>query len=558
VGGALDLSLASLDARRVLFLGSRTPAASGSGGGLSVRAESAATLDGATFAGNAAGQSGGAAFVSGSSRLDVTTSRFFDNEVSPGVAEPVGQSLGAALFSIAPAVPPGPGREGDVRGTVADSLFAANVGVEVRDVEPPAGERNALRYDGNSFYSTSFGSTVYSHNQAAPGGLDVAGLNALVVPGSPAIDKSTRPNTRLFSRPRAGDLLLIPPAGATGVRSPTFAAFAWSGGQATLDAPGGAGGDRQLAARHGVIELPGAAPGRYALRVDGVEVAAHVLPEPPPSLPPGPFLSVPDLPDFRFKVQILGGAAPIDGAQVPGCIPETVCVSGAVPGRSEVFLRVVGPKPNGFLQPTLVKFSTSRIRVWIEQVSTGMVKLYELDPVGPLGPGDGTLSTLDGLIDRTGFLPPDAFGPRGAAKVRGLATVVRGAGEPFLLLPRADEVPPVPPGGRITSAEFPGFRFTVRITGGEPRLGGKEAGCIPETVCVSGAVPGRSEVFLRVVGPKPNGFLQPTLVTFSTSTIEVWIERVSTGTVRYYRLEGVGPNSDAGLDGLIDREGFLP
>jgi hypothetical protein len=47
-------------------------------------------------------------------------------------------------------------------------------------------------------------------------------------------------------------------------------------------------------------------------------------------------------------------------------------------------------------------------------------------------------------------------------------------------------------------------------------------------------------------------------VTFSTSTIEVWIERVSTGTVRYYRLEGVGPNSDAGLDGLIDREGFLP
>lgn len=553
VGGAVDVALTDLDAHRVLFLDSATPAQAGGGGGLSVREESAAELSETTFAGNAAAR-GGAVFVSGGSRLDVADGRFFDNRVSPGASGAAGASLGAALFSIAPGAPPAPGRSGDVAGTVAGSLFAANVGVEVRDVEPQPGERNALRYDGNSFFSTTFGAIVYSHNLAAPGGLDVTGLNGLVVPGTPPIDKSVRPNTRLVSRPRAGDFLLVAPAGASGARSAAFAAFAWSGGQAVLEVPEGVGGDRQLPARHGVVELPDPRPGRYALRVDGVEVASRVLPEEPPPLPPGPFLSAPDLPGFRFKVQIASGATPIAGTQEADCIPETVCVSGALPGRSEVFLRVVGPKPNGFLQPTLVKFSTSRIRIWIEQAATGLVRYYELEPVGPLPPGAGALSILDGLIDRAGFLPAGA--PATGTVSEGGS--FRGGAGPAQA-PRAEEVPPVPPGGRLTSADFPDFRFTVRISGGGgSRLGRKEPDCIPETLCVSGALPGRSEVFLRVVGPKPNGFLQPTLVTFSTSTLEVWIERVSSGALRYYRLEGVGPGSDGGLDGLIDREGFKP
>jgi hypothetical protein len=84
-----------------------------------------------------------------------------------------------------------------------------------------------------------------------------------------------------------------------------------------------------------------------------------------------------------------------------------------------------------------------------------------------------------------------------------------------------------------------------------------EPSCIDETVCVSGAVAGRSEIFLRVVGPKPNGRLWPTLVRFTTSTVEVWIEQVSTGEMRYYRLEGASPGDDD-LTGLFDRQGFLP
>ena len=121
------------------------------------------------------------------------------------------------------------------------------------------------------------------------------------------------------------------------------------------------------------------------------------------------------------------------------------------------------------------------------------------------------------------------------------------------------EGPPPPPGPWLTSPDLPGFRVKVRITpqGGAPLLGSAEPVCIPETLCVSGALAGRSEVFVRVVGPKPNGRLWPTLVKFSTSEVEVWIEQLSTGEVEYYLLEGARPGFDE-LPGLFDREGFEP
>ena len=120
-------------------------------------------------------------------------------------------------------------------------------------------------------------------------------------------------------------------------------------------------------------------------------------------------------------------------------------------------------------------------------------------------------------------------------------------------------LPPIPPGPAIESPEFPGFRFHVRIGGDEsnPRTGKPEPLCLPETVCVSGALSGRTEVLLRIVGPKPNGFLWPTLVRFTTSQVEVWIQQLSTGEWRYYRLDGSDPGSEE-LDGLFDRDGFRP
>jgi hypothetical protein len=124
--------------------------------------------------------------------------------------------------------------------------------------------------------------------------------------------------------------------------------------------------------------------------------------------------------------------------------------------------------------------------------------------------------------------------------------------------PEPDPPPEPDPDGWFVDPAYPAFRFNVLITaGGSSRLGVPEPVCLPETVCVSGAVPGRVEVLLRIVGPKPNGYLWPTLFKASTSRFDVWIEQESTGTVKYYLLEGAGPGS-SDLPGLFDREGFLP
>jgi hypothetical protein len=114
--------------------------------------------------------------------------------------------------------------------------------------------------------------------------------------------------------------------------------------------------------------------------------------------------------------------------------------------------------------------------------------------------------------------------------------------------------------GWLSTSEVPGFRFKVDIVpsaGAEPVAGAKEHDCLAETLCVSGALPGRVEVELRIVGPKPNGKLWPTFVKFTTSRVEIQVEQTATGVVKDYVLEGAGPGVDE-LPGLFDREGFDP
>lgn len=126
---------------------------------------------------------------------------------------------------------------------------------------------------------------------------------------------------------------------------------------------------------------------------------------------------------------------------------------------------------------------------------------------------------------------------------------------------RAAGPPPPPPddgGSWLTTPEVPGFRFRIRITAGDgSQQPSRAEPCVPETLCVSGAVPGRAELFVRIVGPKPNGRLWPNLVRFSTSRIEVWIEQLGTGVTRHYVLDAATPGS-SGLPGLFDRDGFPP
>ena len=118
---------------------------------------------------------------------------------------------------------------------------------------------------------------------------------------------------------------------------------------------------------------------------------------PPPA--DGEWLETPEIPGFRFRVRIVSAAGIAPPVRAEPCLPETLCVSGALPGRSELFVRIVGPKPNGRLWPTLVRFSTSRIEVWIEQLATGLTRHYVLDGATP---GD---DRLPGRFDRDGFPP---------------------------------------------------------------------------------------------------------------------------------------------------------
>jgi hypothetical protein len=115
--------------------------------------------------------------------------------------------------------------------------------------------------------------------------------------------------------------------------------------------------------------------------------------------------------------------------------------------------------------------------------------------------------------------------------------------------------PNPPPGEWLTTSALPGFRFKVRIN--EGTTGTKVNDCVPETLCVAGAIPSRAEVFVRIVGPKPNGYLWPNVIKFTTSRVEVWMEQLDSGDVVYYELNGASPDVDE-LPGLFDRSGFLP
>jgi subtilisin family serine protease len=118
------------------------------------------------------------------------------------------------------------------------------------------------------------------------------------------------------------------------------------------------------------------------------------------------------------------------------------------------------------------------------------------------------------------------------------------------------EPPPPPDGPWIASPAVPGFRVKVRITAGtSSRLSTPASGCLAATLCAAGAIPGQAEVLLRVTGTKPNGHRWATLVRFSTSRIEVWIEQPATGIVRYYDLPALATGSDE-LPGLVDRLAF--
>lgn len=171
---------------------------------------------------------------------------------------------------------------------------------------------------------------------------------------------------------------------------------------------------------------------------------------------------------------------------------------------------------------------------------------------------DGTLiGTVQDVATTDGVAGSLTGGDRGALLVwpsSGTPPVILGQ----VLGPAADE-PDLPEGLALESPELPGFRVWVRITAGDSfaTWGTETSPCLDEALCVAGAVPDRAELIVRVAGPKPNGFLWPTLATLSTSRIEVWIEQLASGELQHYVLPGATPGSET-LFGLFDRDGFEP
>lgn len=259
---------------------------------------------------------------------------------------------------------------------------------------------------------------------------------------------------------------------------------------------------------------------------------------------------------MAFVLLMLWVAPPARGGEFTGSwegilgrsIPMTLAVNNAdvITGFTYRFTSSIGPRC-----------------VWTVEAETAI-------PVSPAGgfsavdvggsgvitsdsPGDGSLGTN---LDIEGHFSSSSL--EGAFENESFAHVCNGVpvfgfftGSVEFVLER--KTPPPVPG--VTSSQYPDFRFWVEIS--DTRIGTAVADCLPETVCIAGAIPTRAEVFVRIVGPKPNGRLWPNIVKFNTTKTEVWIEQISTGVTKYYLLPPL-PTDSGELPGVVDKDGFVP
>jgi predicted outer membrane repeat protein len=266
-GGAISATLVALTLENSLIVGSNA-SGNGMGGALFLNGESDAAVTGTVFAGNSSEMSGGAIFAAGS-HLDVSSSSFLANSVADGNSSPLSASRGAALYTIPMGATATRAGSGDMSGTVSQSLFSANAGLDVWEVDAGGSNPiNSVQYEQNRFYAPFDGGRMYIDTISDPGrsGSTVSGLNALVVRRSGGSSTVKAPIANEFngSAPAVGTLIAFPPEGVPGSQSAPTLAYAWSGMKATLNG-------ENLTDHEGVI-FP-SAPGTYDLVVDGAKVA---------------------------------------------------------------------------------------------------------------------------------------------------------------------------------------------------------------------------------------------------------------------------------------------
>lgn len=230
-----------------------------------------------------------------------------------------------------------------------------------------------------------------------------------------------------------------------------------------------------------------------------------------------------------------GGSILAGGGDLSAGNPESRFSFDVPPGLSRVLVSLNGPLSTDFDlfirrngQPTTSSFDCSS-----ENVITLETCIFET-------PQAGTYHILVNRFD-------------GAGEFQVTATLFESASDGG-----GNGSPPPPAGPWLSSPELPGFEAKVLINDTTP--GSEEADCIPETLCASGALAGRPEIFVKVIGQpngRPNGFLWSQVSRFTPSKVEVWLRQISTGQINYYELAAVGPAED-NVSGLQDREAFSP
>lgn len=154
---------------------------------------------------NSAEKYGGALFVQGS-EIYLSQCVLAENEISPGVTEDLYSSYGAAIFTT-----PDTGRGISVSGTLEDCIISHNVGLPIFDDDRHDGPINAVQYNGNTIYNTTFGNKVY-RNSLGICCLTATELNSLIVTrnNGTSSDKSTRNNVEPPAQPTIGVIQVVP------------------------------------------------------------------------------------------------------------------------------------------------------------------------------------------------------------------------------------------------------------------------------------------------------------------------------------------------------------
>ncbi len=270
-GGAMSLSLVDLEMRSSMILDSDALGDNSNGGAVFSLNDNRLVFQDSTFARNTADKAG-AGFLIVTGHIEVHDCLFLDNDVSPGVDEPLANSPGSALTTGL----------GDLTGEVEGSTFSGNSGIPIVDRDSLSGPFNEIVYNGNSIHSTSFGDLVYKNLAVGFGGLTVGQLNDLVLnrDGGSTTDKSQVDNVFLAAAPSIGQLVAAPAAiveaagaaarepvaratGSDGTPTGGFLGYAWSGSSATL-------AGQNLAQKAGLFDVT--QPGAYQLDVDGTPV----------------------------------------------------------------------------------------------------------------------------------------------------------------------------------------------------------------------------------------------------------------------------------------------